>query len=345
MSSSAGALQTPAWKIVSKWRVAAVLAAILVVILVPFAGNDYTVGVAVQVAIVLGLAQSYDLLVGRTGAFSFAHAAFFGSGSYVTAIMLVYYHAPFMVGFILSIVVAILLGTAIGIPSFRLSLHSFAMGTFGFAAILQLLALNWIPVTRGPLCMNGVPPLAVGIGPFAWQANTLTDYYYVLWGAAGLILLIVWRVARSRIGRVLTAIRDDPILAGVSGVPVLKYRMFAFLLGGALAAAVGAIVAPYLSVVCPTSMGLPAVGIGWMITLIVVVFLGGRGSLVGVTLGAVLFTVLPEFLRVADTWRMVVYGALIMLGALYAPRGLAGLGAPLWRSSQKVMAWMQRSSR
>jgi ABC-type branched-subunit amino acid transport system permease subunit len=135
-------------------------------------------------------------------------------------------------------------------------------------------------------------------------------------------------------------VRDDPSLASASGVPLLKYRMFAFLVGGALAAAVGAVVAPYLGVVCPTQLGLP-----WMVTLIVVVFLGGRGSLVGVTLGAVLFTALPEFLRVADVWRLVMYGALIMIGALYAPQGIAGLASPLRRSSRRVMRWTQRFSR
>jgi ABC-type branched-subunit amino acid transport system permease subunit len=317
-----------------------VLVGVTAVTVLPLVASDYITGIGIQVAIVLGLAQSYDLLVGRTGAFSFAHAAFFGSGSYVTAVLLTTYHVPFLACLVLSIAFATLLGAAIGIPSFRLSLHSFAMGTFGFGAILQLVALNWIPVTRGPLCINGVPPLLIDVGPFSWQASRLADYYYVLWGLAALILVTVWRIARSRIGRALTAVRDDPGLASASGVPLLKYRMFAFLMGGALAAAVGAVVAPYLAVVCPTQLGLP-----WMVTLIVVVFLGGRGSLVGVTLGAVLFTALPEFLRLADVWRQVIYGALIMVGALYAPHGIAGLASQVRRPPRWVMRWIHRSSR
>lgn len=340
MVRHAAVLGPPARKAAASWRMAVVLVAVLAVVVLPLVGSDYIVGVGIQIAIVLGLAHSYDLLVGRTGAFSFAHAAFFGSGSYVTAILLTTYQVPFLVCLVFSMAFAALLGAGIGIPSFRLSLHSFAMGTFGFGAILQLIALNWIPVTRGPLCINGIPPLSIGFGPVAWQASSLVDYYYVLWGLAALILVTVWRIARSRIGRALTAVRDDPSLASASGVPLLKYRMFAFLVGGALAAAVGAVVAPYLGVVCPTQLGLP-----WMVTLIVVVFLGGRGSLVGVTLGAVLFTALPEFLRVADVWRLVMYGALIMVGALYAPQGIAGLASPLRRSSRRVMRWTQRFSR
>ena len=321
------------------WRALVSLLVILLVAMVPFVSSDYIIGIGVQIAIVISLAQSYDLLVGRTGAFSFAHAAFFGTGSYVTGILLTTYHVPFVLCLAVSCAFAAVLGAAIGIPSFRLSLHSFAMGTFGFGAILQLIALNWIPVTRGPLCINGVPPLSISLGGISWSATSLTDYYYLLFGLAAIVVLFVWHVARSRIGRVLTAVRDDPSLASASGVPLQKYRLFAFLLGGALAAAVGATVAPYLAVVCPTQLGLP-----WMVTLIVVVFLGGRGSLIGVTLGAAIFTALPEFLRLADVWRQVIYGVLIVVGALWAPEGLPGVLMRMRRGTRRVGRWIQRFS-
>lgn len=293
--------------------------------------TDYIISVGVTTFTYMAFAISYDLLVGRVGAFSFAHAAFLGIGSYATAILMLNYNTPFLVCFLASIAVAALLAVVVGLPSFRLSLHSFAMGTFGVGAIFQLVALNWMSVTRGPLCLNGVPPLQLGLGGWSWTASTVTDYYYAAAVLALIYIALLWHIMRTRVGRALLAVRDDPSLASAYGIPLLKYRMFAFVVSSSMAAGVGALLAPYLTVVCPTQLGLP-----WLVTLIVIVFLGGRASLAGVVLGAIIFTALPEFLRAADVWRQVIYGALILFGAIYAPDGLVGF----LRSS---IQWLRRT--
>jgi ABC-type branched-subunit amino acid transport system permease subunit len=293
--------------------------------------SDYVLSVGVTAFLYMAFAISYDLLVGRVGAFSFAHAAFLGAGSYVTAILMLNFGTPFLVCMLASMAFAVVVGFFVGVPSFRLSLHSFAMGTFGFGAILQLITTNWIGVTRGPLCLNGVPPLQLGIGPSSWTASSVSDYYYAAGVLALMYIGVMWHVMRTRVGRSLLAVRDDPSLASAYGIPLLKYRMFAFLLSSAVAAGVGALMAPYLTVVCPSQLGLP-----WLVTLIVIVFLGGRGTLAGVVYGAIIFTVLPELLRAADVWREVIYGALIVFGAIYAPDGLAGLFKSLVRTFRRT---------
>lgn len=298
-----------------------VVVATLITFSIPHLGaTDYIVSVGVTTLLYMAFAVSYDLLVGRVGAFSFAHAAFLGTGSYVSAILMVNFNTPFVVCFLASIAFAAAVAVLVGIPSFRLSLHSFAMGTFGFAAIFQLIAMNWMGMTRGPLCLNNIPPLQINVGTWSWTASSVTDYYYLAAGLALVYVGILWHIMRTRVGRALLAIRDDPSLASAYGIPLLKYRMFAFVTSSAMAAGVGSLMAPYLSVTCPTQLGFP-----WLVTLIVIVFLGGRGSLVGVVLGAIIFTALPELLRAADVWRQVIYGALIMFGAIYAPDGIFGL--------------------
>src|SRR5207245_10415023 len=123
-----------------------------------------------------------------------------------------------------------------------------------------------------------------------------------------------------RLGRARHAVRDNEPLAASAAIDPLRYRRLAFTVGGALAGGVGALYAHYLSVFCPEEMT-----IALAINLLVIVFLGGVGSLRGVLLGAVLFTALPEVLRIAPTWRLVIYGALLLVIVIRSPEGLESL--------------------
>jgi ABC-type branched-subunit amino acid transport system permease subunit len=123
-----------------------------------------------------------------------------------------------------------------------------------------------------------------------------------------------------RLGRAFHAVRDNEPLAGAAGIDPLKYRLLAFTLAGAIAGGVGALYAHYLSVMCPEEMT-----VSLTVNLLVIVFLGGVGSLRGVLLGAVLFTALPEVLRLAPTWRLVIYGGLLLLVVIRSPGGLESL--------------------
>ena len=114
--------------------------------------------------------------------------------------------------------------------------------------------------------------------------------------------------------------RDNEPLAQAAGINPLKYRMMAFSIGAAVAGGVGALYAHYLTVLCPEELT-----ISLTVTLLVILFLGGVGSLRGIVIGAVLFTALPEVLRVAPTWRLVIYGSLLLAIVIRAPEGLDAL--------------------
>jgi len=123
-----------------------------------------------------------------------------------------------------------------------------------------------------------------------------------------------------RLGRAFHAVRDNEPLAGAAAINPLKYRLLAFTIAAGLAGGIGALYVHYLSVMCPEEMT-----VALTVNLLVIVFLGGVGSLRGVLVGAVLFTALPEVLRLAPTWRLVIYGALLLLVVIRSPGGLESL--------------------
>jgi branched-chain amino acid transport system permease protein len=276
----------------------------------------YIVHVLIFTALFAALALSYDLVVGHVGSLSLAHPAFFGIGAYTAAILATAQGWPFVADVTAAVLAAALVAALVGVPLFRLAEHAFAVGTLGLALVASVVANNWVEITRGPLCITGIPKPRVG----ALAITTLPGYYWLSLGALGAVALLYRGLTTFRLGRAFHAVRDNEPLAGAAAINPLKYRLLAFTLGAALAGGVGALYAHYLSVMCPEEMT-----IGLTVNLLVIVFLGGVGSLRGVLVGAVLFTALPEVLRVAPTWRLVIYGTLLLIVVIRSPEGLDSL--------------------
>jgi ABC-type branched-subunit amino acid transport system permease subunit len=276
----------------------------------------YVLHVLVFTALFAALALSYDLVVGHVGSLSLAHPAFFGIGAYTAAILATAAGWPFLADLLAAVLAAAVVAALVGVPLFRLTEHAFAVGTLGLAVVAWIVANNWVEVTRGPLCITGIPKPALG----GLTITSLPGYYWLALGALGGVMLLYRGLTTFRLGRAFHAVRDNEPLAGAAGIDPLKYRLLAFTVGAGLAGAVGALYAHYLSVMCPEEMT-----IGLTVNLLVIVFLGGVGSLRGVLVGAVLFTALPEVLRLAPTWRLVIYGLLLLIVVVRSPEGLENL--------------------
>jgi ABC-type branched-subunit amino acid transport system permease subunit len=276
----------------------------------------YILHVLIFTAIFAALALSYDLVVGHVGSLSLAHPAFFGIGAYTAAILATRAGWPFLAGVLGAVIAAALVAALVGVPLFRLAEHAFAVGTLGLALVTSVVANNWVEVTRGPLCVTGIPKPR--LGPLA--ITTLPAFYWLVLAALVAVALFYRGLTTFRLGRAFHAVRDNEPLAGAAGVDPLKYRLLAFTLAAAIAGGIGALYAHYLSVMCPEEMT-----VSLTVNLLVIVFLGGVGSLRGVLLGAVLFTALPEVLRLAPTWRLVIYGGLLLLVVIRSPGGLESL--------------------
>jgi len=276
----------------------------------------YILHVLIFTALFAALALSYDLVVGHVGSLSLAHPAFFGVGAYTAAILATTAGWPFVADLGAAVLAAAVVAALVGVPLFRLTEHAFAVGTLGLGLVASIVANNWVEVTRGPLCITGIPKPALG----ALAITTLPAYYWLALAALAAVMLLYRGLTTFRLGRAFHAVRDNEPLAGAAGIDPLKYRLLAFTLGAAVAGGVGALYAHYLSVMCPEEMT-----IGLTVNLLVIVFLGGVGSLRGVLVGAVLFTALPEVLRLAPTWRLVIYGALLLLVVVRSPEGIESL--------------------
>jgi branched-chain amino acid transport system permease protein len=301
-------------------RILGVAAALGAAVAAPYVIADaYLIRVLILAGLFVVLALSYDLVVGQAGALSLAHPAFYGIGAYAVAILVVNYGVGFFVAFLIAGAVSFLAAILIGIPSFRLSGHSFAIGTLGMAWVLQLVANNWIELTNGPMCVIGVPPIELTVAGMTIGNASLEGAYYGVVLLAAATYFLLWAINTSRVGRALHAIRENEVLGEMQGVDSLFYKLLAFSISATIAGIAGGYYASYSSLVCPTELGLP-----YTITLLIIIYLGGVGSLRGVMIGAILFTVLPELLRVTQEARLVIYGALLLLVAIYMPDGVEG---------------------
>jgi branched-chain amino acid transport system permease protein len=285
--------------------------------------HRYVLHILVFTGLFAALALSYDLVIGHVGSLSLAHPAFFGIGAYAAALLATQRDWPFAASLAAAVVLAGLAAVLVGVPAFRLAEHSFAIGTLGFALVTYIVANNWVAFTRGPLCITGIPRPRLGVGAVHVSITTLPEFYWLSLGVLGATALLYRGLTTFRIGRAFHAVRDNEALAAAAGIQPLKYRLLAFGAGAAIAGGVGAVYAHYLSVLCPEELT-----IALTVNLLVIVFLGGVGTLGGILLGAVLFTALPEVLRIAPTWRLVIYGLLLLVIVIRWPEGLA----TLWRA-------------
>jgi ABC-type branched-subunit amino acid transport system permease subunit len=303
--------------------VAIFLATTLILIFPHIVDVPYFIHILVLTGMYLALSLSYDLTVGHVGALSLAHPAFFGVGAYTGALLALRLGAPALPTFAAGALMGVIFAILIGIPSFSLGGHSFAIGTLGFALTIELIARNWIALTRGPMGIPGIPkPVFSVAGLFLWRASTLVDFYYLMAVVVGLVILVYWAIVTSRVGRAFRAVREDEILAAANGINPRAYKMLAFMIGAAMAGALGVFYAYWFGLVSPEVMGFYHT-----IILLIIVFLGGRGSLRGIALAAFFVTATPEFLRITPELRLVLYGLLLLITIIYFPDGMEGLFA------------------
>jgi ABC-type branched-subunit amino acid transport system permease subunit len=284
----------------------------------------YALSVLVLTGMFIIFALSYDLSVGHVGTVHLAAPAFFGLGAYVTGLIGVPLGLPFVANMLLSAVAMAAFAQVVGIPSFRLSNVTFAIGTLAFATASQQVVNSAVELTRGPLCVQRIPrPEIVIPGLLDLKITSTNDYYYLLIPLVFLTILVYRALTESRIGRAFAAVRDDEVLAAAAGVHPLRYKMLAFTVGAAIAGALGSFQAHYLTLICPNELAAD-----YTIRLLIIIFVGGAGSLTGLLLGAIVFTVLPELMRglgniqITPAHQLILFGFILLLVIKYAPGGL-----------------------
>ncbi|NLI95328.1 MAG: branched-chain amino acid ABC transporter permease [Synergistaceae bacterium] len=250
---------------------------------------------------VLGL----SIFTGFTGLFSFGHAALVGIGAYTSAILTYYYFVPFPLALAAGMAASALVSLVIGIPTLRARLRSdyFAIAILGFGEALRVILEN-LEITNGA---RGLP----GIEPFTTLPLVIGCLAVSVWVASNFL--------KSRYGAACIAVREDPVAAEMAGINLFRARLLSLVVSAAFCGLSGGLLAHFLSFIQPVMFTLVQ-----STALLAAVIAGGMGSISGPLIASFIFIAMPEALRVAQMWRLVAYGLVLVLIMLFRPQGLMG---------------------
>jgi len=301
-------------------RLALLLGLVVAVTAPAWVWNPYHLHTLIMAGIFAVLALSLNLLLGYTGQLSLGHAAFFGIGAYATGLLTVKLEWSAWIGLLAAIVLPAVAGYVIGRLALKLRGAYFVLLTISFAGCVSLVSVNWMDLTNGPLGLPGVPPLEIALpGLPALSLRTKSAFYYVVLAAVALSYLVCLALIRSRVGRALVALRENETLAASVGIDGTHYLVLAAVVSAAMAGFGGGLYAHYTRFVSPEVFLFT-----YTVTMVIMVVAGGKGTLAGPIVGAVLFTVLPEALRAATSWQwqMLLYGILLVSVLFFMPEGI-----------------------
>jgi len=298
----------------------AFLAAALVIAVLPLVltGSYWQTNLTVCAINVL-LALGLDFILGYAGQLNLGQSAFFGLGAYVSTLLITQLGMPFWGAFAAGVTFAGLSGMALALFAVRLRGHYLAIASLGFAVIVHQVLLHWISLTQGPLGIYAIPPppaIAIPGLPTISFRNPVAMFYLVA-GFALLVYFLLDQLVRSPIGEALTAIREDDVSASSLGINAAAWKVFAFGIGAAVGGAAGCFYAPFVGTLVPDAFLITE-----SFTILAMVIVGGMGTLIGPVFGAILLTLLPEFLRGIGDLRLVVYGVALTVVVLFMPGGL-----------------------
>jgi branched-chain amino acid transport system permease protein len=295
---------------VKRWLSSGFCVLLLGLALYPLAGTGYGIRFMLQLFMWIALAQSWNLISGLTGYVSFGHIVFFGMGAYTAAILIAKLGWPWLLASLAGGVGAIVLATVIGWPCLRLKGPYFAISMLGLNEVLRVAVSYFEGLTGGGSGLS-LPSLYASVA-----------IYYSMGVVALAVTALAYVVVTSRFGLRLMTIREDEIAAEAMGIDTFRYKLYAFLLSAVGPGIVGGLAARDQSYIEPVSV-FPLI---MTITMIVMVLFGGKGTIWGPVLGAVLLFTLQEMIWSRFIYvHQLLFGAIIVIVVLFMPRGILGV--------------------
>jgi branched-chain amino acid transport system permease protein len=275
----------------------------------------------------VALAQGWNIIGGYTGYASFGQVAFFGLGAYILAVLMTNYHAIFWIALPIAIVGGVLFAVVIGVPLLRLRGHYFAIATLGAAEGAREVINNMTPVTGG----GG----GITIPTFGDQAPTpyfgKPGFYLAFLILAAVAVAASALLARSRFGYAMVAVHQDEDAAGAVGINTTSVKVIAFGVSAAIVACAGALYAFQQIEFYPTDVFDPT----FTVLMVIMVVIGGSGTIVGPLAGAIGLQLLSQFLRVnLGSLNQLIFGAIIVLVVVFFPQGVVVYVREAWRSGR-----------
>ena len=283
---------------------------------------EYVFHILIITGFYMILTMSLNLIVGYTGLPDLGHAAFYCIGAYVSALLALNWGISPWIGLLFGACCAAFFGGIVGSPLLRLKGDYLALATFGFGVIVYSSVLNWMPLTRGPLGLIGIP----GFSLFGIDFSNNGTYLILVAVFVVVTYIILSRIDHSPFGRILRGIREDEIAVQSLGKNVGKYKLITFIIGALFAGIAGSLYAHYILYISPSSFTV----MESIIILLMVVF-GGLGSFKGSLLGASILVIFPEFLRfvglpgsISGPFQQMIFGLMLIVLILKRPQGILG---------------------
>ena len=297
--------------------------------------DPYFLDVLIRIGVAIILAVSLNLINGITGQFSLGHAGFMALGAYTCGILMRHTFdtntctqgfaqiAAFLGATLLAGLIAAIAGLLIGVPALRLRGDYLAIATLGFAEIIVIILnkIEWLGqpntgwLVGGSAGLHNIPVITTFFWTFTWCV---------------ICIVCIWRLVNSGKGRAFLAVREDEIAAAATGIDTTYHKVAAFVVGAFFAGVAGALSATWSGNLAPASFNFTR-----SVEVVVMVVLGGSGSITGAILAAVVLTWLPEQLRFLESWRMVIYSLILILMMILRPEGLLG-NRELWWTRKRI---------
>ncbi len=259
----------------------------------------------INIITVLGL----NLITGVTGQLSLGHSAFFSIGAYTSALLMMTSGVPFGIAIVLATIMAGVVGGVFGIPILRLRGDYLAIATLGFCEIVRVIILNIKVELYGTEKL-----LSTSLGGIPGDTTLI-----LVLSLTVLSVLFMIGLERSKFGLALRSIREDEVASQMMGIDIARHKILSFAIGSAFAGLGGALYASFMTVLSPGDFGFMK-----SIEMLCMLVLGGMGSIIGVIGGTTVLTAIPEILRFANEYRMIMYGVVLIFMMVFRPRGLFG---------------------
>ena len=288
--------------------------------------SGYLITILITILIYAMLAHSLNIITGHAGQISLGHAAFFGIGAYISALLYTEAGFPFWISVPLAAIGAGIVGALLGIPCLRVRDDFLAITTMGINFVVEAIFL-YIPFFGGAMGIGGI-----NLPKWFGREMTKPQYFLLILVVFVLLLFLDRRMGRSWIGLAWASIREDEQAAGAMGVDVVRFKVLAFVLGSAIAGLAGGFYAHFLTFIMPQNFGF-----GQSIVILCMVVFGGIGTRWGPIVGAVFLGILPEISRPVMEYRILIYGVLLLAMMRFQPGGLLGPESILSKSFRRYV--------
>lgn len=278
--------------------------------------NNYQIYLMDYIFIMIILSVGLNIVKGFCGQVTVGHIGLYAVGAYTSAVLSLNFGFPFWLALPCSVLMAASVGIIVGVPSFRLEGAYLALATLGMSESIRtyIIVTNYLGSATG---MSNIPPPQIG----GFVFDTYEKYYYLVMPAALLAIYVSFAILRSATGRAFMAIREDPLSAAASGVHVRRYKLYAFVLSAVYAGAAGSLYA-HMS---PGYIHPNNFTIIEMVTLLLMVVLGGIGNVWGGIIGAIIVTIIADVTRDFYFIQMLLFGSVIVGTVLFMPKGIGGV--------------------